>query len=79
MKTIRASDIGTYLYCRRAWMYRIKGYESINQAELSAGTELHRTHGRTVIAAGLYRMVGMFILLAALALFAVYGADLLLK
>lgn len=79
MKTIRASDIGTYLYCHRAWMYRIKGYESINQAELAAGTELHRSHGRTVIAAGLYRMIGMLILLAALGLLVAYGANLLLK
>jgi CRISPR/Cas system-associated exonuclease Cas4 (RecB family) len=76
MKTIRASEIGSYLYCRRVWWYRNNGYESINQAELAAGTELHRAHGRTVIVAGLYRALAMSILLAALALLAWYGLGL---
>lgn len=79
MKTIRASEIGSYLYCRRAWWYRRNGFESINQAEMAAGTELHRAHGRTVIAAGLYRTLAMLILLIALVLLAVYGTSLLLK
>jgi len=68
MKAIRASDIGTYLYCHRAWYYRLQGQESINQAELSAGTELHRAHGRKVIMAGLYRSVGVLLLFVALVL-----------
>ena len=79
MKAIRASDIGSYLYCRRAWWYRRNGFESINQAELAAGTDLHRAHGRKVIAAGLYRTLAMVILLIALVLLAVYGTSLLFK
>ncbi|MGC1377371.1 MAG: hypothetical protein WA821_14160 [Anaerolineales bacterium] len=79
MKAIRASDIGSYLYCRRAWWYRRNGFESINQAELAAGTELHRAHGRKVIAAGLYRTLAMVILLIALVLLTWYGTSLLLK
>jgi hypothetical protein len=66
MKAIRASEIGTYLYCRRAWSYRLHGQESINQAELAAGTDLHRAHGRKVISAGLYRTLGLVLLFAAL-------------
>jgi CRISPR/Cas system-associated exonuclease Cas4 (RecB family) len=53
MATIRASDIGNYLYCRRAWWYRRQGVPSENQAELTAGSDLHREHGRRVLAAGL--------------------------
>jgi len=79
MKTIRASEIGSYLYCRRAWWYRRNGYESSNQAELVAGTELHRAHGRTVIVAGLYRTFGMLILLAALVLVVVYGVSQVIR
>jgi CRISPR/Cas system-associated exonuclease Cas4 (RecB family) len=79
MKAIRASDIGSYLYCRRAWWYRRNGFESINQAELAAGTDLHRAHGRKVIAAGLYRTLAMVILLIALVLLAAYGTSLLIK
>ena len=79
MKTIRASDIGSYLYCRRAWWYRINGQESTNQAELAAGTALHRAHGRTVFAAGAYRVLAMLLLLAALVFLVAYGTTLLFR
>jgi len=79
MKAIRASDIGSYLYCRRAWWYHHNGFESANQAELTAGTALHRAHGRKVIAAGLYQGLAMAILLAALVLLVGYGTSLLFK
>ncbi len=65
MKTIRASDIGSYLYCRRAWQYRLHGQESANQAEMAAGTALHAQHGRQVMAAGALRGLGFAALLAA--------------
>ncbi|HEY3311526.1 MAG TPA: hypothetical protein VGK00_07810 [Anaerolineales bacterium] len=73
MKPIRASEIGSYLYCRRAWWYRLNGQESINQAEMTAGTELHRRHGRVVLAAGVMRAVGFTLLLAACALLTAFG------
>jgi CRISPR/Cas system-associated exonuclease Cas4 (RecB family) len=65
---IRASEIGSYLYCKRAWWYRKQGVESENQAELAAGTELHHQHGRKVLAAGMLQILGYALLLAALAL-----------
>lgn len=79
MRTIRASEIGTYLYCRRAWWYRKQGVESANQSELSAGTSLHRQHGRTVLASALTRTVGLLLLLLALILLTVFLANALLK
>jgi CRISPR/Cas system-associated exonuclease Cas4 (RecB family) len=72
VSVIRASDIGTYLYCRRAWWYRKQGFESENQAELVAGSGLHREHGRRVLAAGLTRVVGFFMLMLALVLLVSY-------
>jgi CRISPR/Cas system-associated exonuclease Cas4 (RecB family) len=72
MKTIRASDIGTYLYCHRAWWYRLRGVTSQNTAELSAGTALHRSHGQKVFMAGALRTLALVLLLAALALLAAY-------
>ena len=72
MPIIRASDIGTYLYCRRAWWYKRQGIESANQTELVAGTELHAKHGRQILASTLTRNVGLLLLMIALVLLVAY-------
>lgn len=72
MRPIRASEIGSYLYCHRAWWYRQQGIEPANQADLIAGMELHRQHGRQVLLAGLLRTLALLCLLAALVLLAAY-------
>lgn len=73
MKTIRASDIGSYLYCRRAWWYHLHGQKSLNQSEMASGTELHRRHGRTVVIAGLLRNLGFLLLLLACVMLTAFG------
>ncbi len=78
MSVIRSSDIGNYLYCRRAWWYRKQGLESDNKAELMAGTQLHQKHGRQVMASNLTRTLGLILLLIALALLAAYCTAQLL-
>ena len=78
MAVIRSSDIGNYLYCRRAWWYRKQGLESENQAELAAGTELHRKHGRRVLASSLNRTLGFILLMVGLVLLAAYCTAQLL-
>lgn len=72
MAVIRSSDIGNYLYCRRAWWYKKQGVESENQAEMATGTELHRQHGRKVLASTLARTVGLILLMLALILLVGY-------
>ncbi|NJC98572.1 MAG: hypothetical protein C3F07_07250 [Anaerolineales bacterium] len=72
MPVIRSSDIGAYLYCRRAWWYRKQGVESVNQTELAAGTELHQKHGRQVLASSISRMIGLFLLMVALMMLVAY-------
>jgi len=79
MRIIRASEIGTYLYCRRAWWYRKQGVEADNQSELTAGTALHRQHGRKVLASALTRTFGLVLLLLALALLTAYLTTSLLR
>ena len=74
MRPIRSSEIGSYLYCRRAWWYRKIGTPSENKAELAAGTELHRRHGRQVLAAALTRTLGWVLLLAAILTLVAYLA-----
>lgn len=78
MRTIRAGEIGTYLFCRRAWWYAQQGVESQNRAELAAGTELHRRHSRQVLASSLLRALATLAFLAGLALLAYYLTTLLL-
>ena len=72
MPIIRSSDIGTYLYCRRAWWYKKQGIESANKSELAAGTELHVRHGRQVLASTLTRTFGLILLMIALVLLVAY-------
>jgi len=78
MQVIRSSDIGNYLYCRRAWWYRQQGFQSENQAELASGTELHRKHGRKVMASGIFRTLAFIIMLVALTLLVAFCTSQLL-
>jgi len=68
MRFIRASELGSYIFCQRAWWYQRRGFASANREELSGGKEFHRIHGRQVAAAGLLRIGGWALLLAAIIL-----------
>ena len=72
MAIIRSSDIGTYLYCNRAWWYKKQGIHSSNETELAAGTEIHARHGRQVLASGITRTVGLILLMLALTILVAY-------
>jgi len=79
MRTIRASEIGAYLYCRRAWWYRAQGVEPENQAELAGGSEFHRSHGRAVVSNQFTRLVGVLLVLTAIGLLAAGLTSLVLR
>ena len=70
MKTIRASEIGTFLFCHRAWWYQSQGLPSQNQAELAGGSAFHQRHGRQVIRAEFLRLAGWILLALAIILLA---------
>ena len=67
MPIIRASEIGEYLFCRRAWWLRhVQGYASANVRELNEGTAAHTAHGRAVWAASALRWLALLLFLLAL-------------
>jgi CRISPR/Cas system-associated exonuclease Cas4 (RecB family) len=48
-RVIRASEIGQYAYCARAWwLGSVQGRPSSHQQEMTAGEMVHRRHGRRV-------------------------------
>jgi hypothetical protein len=71
MRPIRASEIGAYTYCKRAWWYSCQGEVSENEVEMAAGTAFHHAHGRQVLAAGLLQLGGWIVLLLAVILLGV--------
>lgn len=79
MRVIRSSEIGSFLYCRRAWWYQNQGVPSSNQAEMADGTRMHRQHGQQVLAVRLLRMAGWLLLLAAVGVGAAALAGSLVK
>lgn len=49
-RLIRASGVGLYAYCARAWwLGRVEGYRPVNQAALADGEVAHQAHGRAVV------------------------------
>ncbi|MCL4266536.1 MAG: hypothetical protein KJ069_25300 [Anaerolineae bacterium] len=67
---IRASEISTYLYCRRAWwLKRRQGAKPQNVHELQKGTAHHQQHGRTVWQSIWARRVAYMLLFMTVAFF----------
>ncbi len=68
MKIIRASEIGTYVFCQRAWWYQLMGYEPDNQLELAAGIETHEQHSRLVARSSMLQLLAIALLMGAIVL-----------
>ncbi len=74
-RVIRASEIGEYVYCHRAWwLGRVRGVENANRAEMEAGIARHRAHGRGVRWAIRLQRAALLLLAAALFIAVVIAA-----
>lgn len=69
MRIIRASEIGTYQFCNRAWWYHLRGYEPDNKVEMAGGEAVHEQHSRVVITSNCLQIIAYTFLL-----FAILGA-----
>jgi CRISPR/Cas system-associated exonuclease Cas4 (RecB family) len=68
---IRASEIGEYMYCRRAWwLHHSVGLEPAGRDRRERGTALHTRHGRQVWFSHLLLVAALGLLALALLLFA---------
>lgn len=48
-KFIRASEVGEYIFCARAWWLKTEGHEpTFGHEAREAGERWHRRHGRVV-------------------------------
>ncbi len=67
MSIIRASEIGEYVYCTRAWwLRRVAGLEPGGDERRAAGTALHTRHSRVVRGSRLLAGLALVLFLAAL-------------
>jgi CRISPR/Cas system-associated exonuclease Cas4 (RecB family) len=69
LPVIRASEIGEYVYCTRAWwLRRVAGLEPAGRERRELGTTLHRRHGRAVAGSRSLLFVALVLVVVAIAL-----------
>ncbi|MCW5859963.1 MAG: hypothetical protein KIS63_16820, partial [Caldilineales bacterium] len=61
-RLIRASEIGQWAYCQRAWWLARQGHPNRNTAYLEAGAIAHAAHGRRVAASHRSRILALALL-----------------
>lgn len=78
MKIVRASEIGTYQFCHRAWWYQQQGYDPESKAEMAGGTEQHEKHGRLVLTSNCLQVIAYASLLLALLMAAIWIVQMVM-
>lgn len=80
MRIIRASEVGRYGYCARAWWLQyIQGVEPENRVALEQGLQAHAAHGRRTHAAECWAWAYRILVIAAVALLALWALSLTLS
>lgn len=66
---LRASEVGQWTYCQRAWWLAREGYENRNAAALETGITTHVQHGRALAQAQRARWLALALLALGVILF----------
>ncbi len=75
---VRASDLGAWAYCNRAWwLAQVQGAAHEDPAALARGDVAHQAHGRAVKDAGTLARAGMGLIALALAALGIWGLALM--
>jgi hypothetical protein len=72
VRILKTSEIGSFVYCRRAWWYQRQGIRTENTAELSGGRKYHSHHGWRVFSAVFLQRAATIMMLAAILVFILY-------
>jgi hypothetical protein len=63
---VRASEIGEYEFCARAWwLAHVLGRERENPGELAAGRERHQRHGQALDLAVIFQFIGAVLIMTS--------------
>lgn len=74
---VRASDIGAWAYCRRAWyLAQVRGVRHARPETLQRGTAAHTEHGQQVRRAGTMQRIGLWLVVAGVVLIVLLAAAL---
>lgn len=64
---LRASEVGQFVYCARAWwLGSVRELPSANTEALLQGTQAHHRHGRRVMTARVLAVLGLLLMVTAL-------------
>lgn len=75
---VRASDVGAWAFCNRAWwLARVQNAEHQSPQRLRHGNRVHEQHGRRVMRAQRLRSAALIALALAALLLATWGALLI--
>jgi hypothetical protein len=72
MRTIRASEICSFIFCQRAWWYQREGVEPANRTEMSAGSQFHEQQGNIARSAILLQIFAWILVILAVVGLAIY-------
>lgn len=75
---IRASEVGEYVHCNRAWwLGHVQGVANANRAVMEQGTLHHQEHGQRVWRATMMQWAAVVLFVAAMAALAVLALRML--